>query len=219
VSVQPIAFRPSHARQLRAGVTVEWLTIAWMVIEAAVSLSAGIMAGSIALVAFGVDSLIELVSAGVLLWRLILERRDPTVDAERVERAERTASRVVGWSLLALAAYVVLHSLYNLWTGAIPDSSVAGVALATAALVVMPLLVRAKLRVAASINSAALKGDAMCGVVCAYMAATLLVGLGLRAVFGWWWADPVAALGLVYFIVREGREALTAECGCGCACD
>ncbi|HLJ60225.1 MAG TPA: cation transporter [bacterium] len=216
MSIQPIALRASHARQVRAGVAVEWLTIVWMVIEAAVSLSAGIAAGSIALVAFGVDSLIELVSAGVLLWRLILERRDPAVDPERVERAERTASRVVGWSLLVLAAYVVLHSVYNLWTKAIPDSSVAGVALAAAALVVMPLLVRAKLRVAASINSVALKGDAMCGVVCAYMAATLLVGLGLRAVFGWWWADPVAALGLVYFIVREGREALTAQCGCAC---
>jgi len=216
--MQPIPLRASNLRQLQDGVSVEWLTLVWMVIEAAVSLAAGIMAGSIALVAFGIDSVIELVSAGVLLWRLTLERDHPSLHPARLARAERIASRVVGWSLLALAAYVVIHSGYNLWTRAIPDTSFVGVALAAAALVVMPLLVRTKLRVATAIGSAALKGDAMCGVTCAYMAAMLLVGLGLRAAFGWWWADPVAALGLVYFIVREGREALTAECGCGCAC-
>jgi divalent metal cation (Fe/Co/Zn/Cd) transporter len=197
-------------------VTVEWFTIGWMVVEAAVSLSAGILAGSIALVAFGIDSVIELISAGVLLRRLILERDYAHVDPQRVERAERTASRVVGWSLIALAVYVTLHSAYNLWTRAVPDASPVGVALAACALVVMPMLVRVKLRVAASIKSTALKADAMCGIVCAYMAGTLLIGLGLRAAFGWWWADPVAALGLVYFIAREGREALTDDCGCAC---
>jgi divalent metal cation (Fe/Co/Zn/Cd) transporter len=195
---------------------VEWFTIGWMVIEAAVSLGAGIMAGSIALVAFGIDSVIELISAGVLLRRLNLERNVALAEPQRVERAERTASRVVGWTLIALAVYVTLHSGYNLWTRAVPDASPVGVALAACALVVMPLLVRIKLRVAASIKSAALKADAMCGIVCAYMAGTLLIGLGLRAAFGWWWADPVAALGLVYFIVREGREALTDDCGCAC---
>jgi divalent metal cation (Fe/Co/Zn/Cd) transporter len=189
------------------------------VIEAAVSLSAGIMAGSIALVAFGIDSLMELVSAGVVLWRLLLERDQAPVDRQLIERAERAASRVVGWSLVALAVYVTLQSGYNLWTRAVPDTSPVGVALAAGALVVMPVLVRVKLRVAASIKSAALKADAMCGIVCAYMAGTLLLGLGLRAAFGWWWADPVAALGLVYFISREGREALTDDGARGCACE
>ncbi|HXX39698.1 MAG TPA: cation transporter [bacterium] len=96
------------------------------------------------------------------------------------------------------------------------DASPLVIALAVAALIVMPVLVRAKRQIATAINSAALKGDAACGIVCAYMAGTLLLGLGLRAVFGWWWADPVAALGLVYFIVKDGREALTSKCGCCC---
>ena len=214
MSAPLILHRASRGRDVRSGIVVEWFTIGWMAVEAAVSLGAGIMAGSIALVAFGIDSVIELISAGVLLRRLILERDHAHGDPQRIERAERTASRVVGWSLIALAGYVTLHSGYNLWTRAVSDASPVGVALAACALVVMPVLVRVKLRVAASIKSAALKADAMCGIVCAYMAGTLLIGLGLRAAFGWWWADPVAALGLVYFIAREGREALTDDCGC-----
>jgi divalent metal cation (Fe/Co/Zn/Cd) transporter len=199
---------------IRAGIRVEWLTILWMVIEAVVSVGAGLAAGSIALVAFGVDSVIELVSAGVLLRRLRMETF--AVPSMRIERAERQASRLVGWSLLALAGYVVIQSAYDLWTHAAAESSPVGIALAAAALLVMPTLIRTKLKVASSINSPALKGDAACGVVCVYMAATLLVGLLLRAALGWWWADPLAALGIVYFIVREGREALTAQNGCGC---
>ena len=202
---------------IRTGIRVEWLTIGWMVVEAAVSIPAGIAAGSIALIAFGVDSVIELVSAGTLLWRLQLEEAGAAPPA-LIERAERQASRVVGGSLLLLAAYVVIQSGYDLWTRAAPERSLPGIALATAALLVMPALVRTKRRIAAAINSPALRGDAACGVVCVYMAATLLAGLVLRAAFGWWWADPVAALGIVYFIVREGREALTTDRACGC-CD
>jgi divalent metal cation (Fe/Co/Zn/Cd) transporter len=181
--------------------------------RAVVSVGAGFVAGSIALVAFSVDSLIELVSAGVLLWRLRMETVG--VPSTRIERAERQASLVVGWSLLTLAAYVVIQSAYDLWTRAASEPSPVGIALAASALLVMPALIRTKLRVASAINSPALKGDAACGVVCFYMAATLLLGLVLRAALGWWWADPVAALGIVYFIVREGREALTAQDGCG----
>ncbi len=201
-------------RDVRAGIAVEWLTIAWMTFEALVSVGAGIAAGSVALIAFGVDSVIELVSGSVLLWRLTVEQRGARLAA--VELAERRASRIVGWSLFALAAYVILHAGYTLLAHAAPDASPLGIALAVAALIVMPVLVRAKRQIATAINSAALKGDAGCGIVCAYMAGTLLLGLGLRAVFGWWWADPVAALGLVYFIVKEGREALTSKCGCCC---
>lgn len=200
---------------IRTGIRVEWLTIGWMVVEAAVSIAAGIAAGSIALIAFGVDSVIELVSAGTLLWRLRLEEASAAPPA-LIERAERQASRVVGGSLLLLAAYVVLQSGYDLWTRAAPERSLPGIALAAAALLVMPALVRTKRRIAAAINSPALRGDAACGVVCVYMAATLLAGLVLRAAFGWWWADPVAALGIVYFIGREGREALTTHPACGC---
>jgi divalent metal cation (Fe/Co/Zn/Cd) transporter len=200
---------------IRAGIRVEWFTIVWMVIEALLSVGAGLAAGSIALLAFGLDSVLELVSAGVLMWRLRMESLG-LVPSTLIEQAERRASRVVGWSLLLLAAYVVIQSAYDLWRRAAPESSPIGIALAAAALLIMPALVRTKLRIASAINSPALKGDAACGVVCLYMAATLLVGLVLRAWLGWWWADPVAALGIVYFIIREGREALTAQDGCGC---
>jgi divalent metal cation (Fe/Co/Zn/Cd) transporter len=202
---------------IRTGIRVEWLTIVWMVVEAAVSVAAGLAAGSIALIAFGADSVIELISAATLLWRLSLEAAG-TVSPARVERAERRASRVVGTALLLLAAYVAVQSGYDLLTRAVPESSVWGIGIAAAALVIMPVLVRTKRRVAAEINSPALRGDAACGTVCAYMAATLLAGLVLRAAFGWWWADPVAALGIVYFIVREGREALAAN-GTDRCCD
>lgn len=198
------------AAAIRTGIRVEWLTIGWMVLEAAVSVAAGVAAGSIALIAFGVDSVIELVSAGTVLWRLGLEAAGSAAP-ERIERAERQASRVVGAALLLLAAYVVAQSGYNLAIGAASQPSLWGIAVAAAAVVVMPALVRTKLRVAAEINSPALRGDAACGAVCAYMAGTLLAGLVLRTALGWWWADPVAALGIVYFIVREGREALAAN--------
>ncbi len=193
---------------LRAGIRVEWLTIGWMVLEAAVGIGAGLAARSIALLAFGLDSVIELVSATVVLARLRTESLGPAMTAEQVEHAEKRASRVVGWSLFLLAAYVVIHSAYDLLTHAAAKSSSVGIALAVAALIVMPALVRTKRKISSALDSAALKGDAAEGVVCAYMAATLLTGLVLRAAFGWWWADPVAALGIVYFIVREGREAL-----------
>jgi divalent metal cation (Fe/Co/Zn/Cd) transporter len=201
----------TNAADIRAGIRVEWLTIAWMTVEALVSIGAGLSARSIALIGFGVDSVIELVSAGALLWRLRLESVGAVATTSSGPRAERLASRVVGWSLLLLAVYIVGQSAYDLWTHAASESSPIGIALAAAALVVMPWLIRTKRRVASAINSPALKGDAAGGVVCAYMAGTLLAGLVLRAVFGWWWADPVAALGIVYFIVREGREVLTAQ--------
>jgi divalent metal cation (Fe/Co/Zn/Cd) transporter len=184
-----------------------------MVLEAGVALYAGLVARSIALVAFGLDSVIELMSATVVLARLRAEDRG-AMTAEQVEQAEQRASRAVGWSLLVLAAYVVVRSGYDLLTHAAPDSSPAGIAIAIAALVVMPSLVRAKRRISSALASPALRGDAAEGIVCVYMAATLLAGLVLHAVFGWWWADPVAGLGIVYFIVREGREALAGDVTC-----
>jgi divalent metal cation (Fe/Co/Zn/Cd) transporter len=213
------ASMPDPAAAIRTGIRVEWLTVAWMILEAAVSLGAGIAVGSIALVAFGADSVVELISGATLLWRLRVQStgsHDAGETAERVERAERLAGRVVGVCLFALAAYVVVQSAYNLWARAASRPSPVGIAVAAAAVIVMPVLAATKRRIAALIDSPALRGDAACGTVCAYMAATLLAGLLLRAAFGWWWADPVAALGIVYFIVREGRETLLAEDGhCG----
>ncbi|OLC30839.1 MAG: hypothetical protein AUH31_03925 [Armatimonadetes bacterium 13_1_40CM_64_14] len=199
------------AADIRAGIRVEWLTIAWMTVEALVSIGAGLAARSIALIGFGADSVIELVSAGVLLWRLRLEPAGAVAATLRGQKAEHRASRVVGWSLLLLAAYIAGRSAYGLWTHAVSESSPLGIAMAATTLLVMPWLIRTKWKVASAINSPALKGDAAGGVVCVYMAATLLAGLVLHSVFGWWWADPVAALGIVYFIVREGHEVLTAQ--------
>jgi divalent metal cation (Fe/Co/Zn/Cd) transporter len=206
----------STAADVRAGIRVEWLTIAWMTVEALVSIEAGLAARSIALIGFGADSVIELISAGVLLWRLRLEPVGAVATTSRGQSAERQASRVVGWSLLLLAVYVAGRSAYDLWTHAVSESSPVGIALAATTLVVMPWLIRAKREIATAINSPALKGDAACGVVCVYMAATLLAGLVLQAVFGWWWADSVAALGIVYFIVREGREVLSTQSTLDC---
>jgi divalent metal cation (Fe/Co/Zn/Cd) transporter len=198
-----------RAASLRAGIRIEWLTIGWMLLEAAVAVAAGVAARSVALLAFGFDSVIELFSATVVLARLRAENRGTGMAAEEIARVERRASQIVGRSLLVLAAYVVVHSAYDLLVRAKPESSAAGIAIAVAAVIVMPRLVAAKRRLSANLHSHALRGDAAEGAVCAYMAATLLAGLVLRAAFGWWWADPVAALGIVYFIVREGREALS----------
>lgn len=199
-----------RAAYLTVGIRLEWFTLGWMAVEAAVGVGAGITARSAALTAFGVDSIIELVSAWIVLARLRTERVG-WVSGEALEHLEQRASGIVGWSLFALALYVVVHAGYELLTRAAPESSTVGIVLAVAALIVMPLLARMKRRLASSLGSAALRGDAAEAVVCAYMAGTLLAGLVLRAAFGWWWADPVAALGIVYFIVQEGREALAGE--------
>jgi divalent metal cation (Fe/Co/Zn/Cd) transporter len=200
-----------HRENVRAAILVEWITVLWMIIEVLVSISAAVFVGSVALMAFGLDSAIELVSAGVLIWRLGVERRGGS--EEQTERAERRAAGIVGWSLVLLAVYVVLSAGWGLWHHAAPESTAWGIAIAAAALVVMPTLVVVKRRIAKRIGSQALKADAAEGVVCAYMAGVLLAGLILRSAFGWWWADPVAALGIVYFIVREGREAIEASRG------
>lgn len=198
---------------VRAGITVEWVTIGWMFVEVAVSVGAALAAGSIALMAFGLDSGIELISAGVLVWRLGLERRGE--EGERIQHAERRAAGIVGWTLILLALYVVASAAWGLWRHAASDTTTWGIAIAVGAVVIMPILVSVKRRIAARIGSAALKADAAEGIVCTYMAAVLLVGLLLRSLLGWWWADPLAALGIVYFIVREGREAIEVSRGAG----
>jgi divalent metal cation (Fe/Co/Zn/Cd) transporter len=192
-----------------------------MALEAAVGLGAGLGARSVALVAFGADSVIELISAGVLLRRLGLERAGG--DADRVALLERRSSAVVGVLLFALALWVLAGVARDiLLVPARPEPSLPGLLLAAASALVMPWIVATKRRVAARIGSAALRADAACGTVCAAMAVTLLLGLGLRDLFGWWWADPLAALGIAVFVVREGAEALRAARGatdgCGC-CD
>ena len=208
-----------HASQVRSGVRIEAASFAWMVVEAAVAIGAGIVARSILLTAFGADSVIELVTGGILLWRLSTEARGGSV--ERVEQAERRAAWVTGGALVLLCAYVVASSVFGLVTRGHSEGSVVGIVLALSALFIMPVLARRKRAIADQIGSAALRGDAACSVTCAYMAATLLVGVVLTTALGWWWADSLAALALLYWLVPEAREALDgarsgrAACACG----
>jgi divalent metal cation (Fe/Co/Zn/Cd) transporter len=210
--------KPSHpasapvavdrAALVARGRRLEYFTIAWNGFEAAVALVSGLLAGSIALVGFGLDSVIESISAGILLWRLRAED-----DPLRRERTERTAHRMVGICFLLLATYVGAESLRALWTKAQPARSIPGIMIALAAVVVMPLLGRAKRRVAAQMGSRALHADARQADFCAYLSAILLAGLLLHALLGWWWTDPVAALVMMPIIAREGVQGLRGE-GC-----
>ena len=214
----------TRSGQVRLGVWIELVTIAWMTIKASVALMVGFMTRSVSLQGFGIDSVIELVAGGMLLWRLLVEQRGGSIEV--VEQAERRASWVTATGLFALAVYIVADSAFSLLTQSRPEASWWGVGLAMAAASIMPLLWQGKLRVAKQIGSAALKADAACSVTCAYMSLTLLAGLLLNRLFGWWWADPLAALVLIYFLVQEGREALheartgeTCSCGADDCCD
>lgn len=193
---------------VRHGRLLEYLTIGWNVLEAGIAIGAGLLAGSIALVGFGIDSVIESSSGAVLLWRLR--------DGERGEKRERLALRLVGISFLLLAAYVAWNATKALIMREPPEVSYLGVGLAALSLVVMPLLARAKRRVAAQLNSRAMKADSRQSDLCAYLSAILLGGLLLNALFGWWWCDPVAGLVMTPIIAREGIEALRGETCADC---
>lgn len=192
------------------GLRLEYLTIVWNCLEAGIALASGFVAGSVALVGFGFDSVIEVSSGAALLWRLHHEQ-----SAQR-DRIEAQALRMVGISFLALAGYVVSDSIAALLRQERPEESTTGIVLAALSLVVMPWLARAKRRVAAGLNSGALQADAMQTQLCAYLSAILLGGLGLNALFGWWWADPVAGLAMTPILVKEGLDAIRGK-ACGCA--
>jgi len=209
-------FSRGSAGQVRLGIWIEVVTIAWMTLEASIAIVVGYMTHSVSLQGFGIDSVIELIAGGILLWRLLVERRGGTNAS--IERAEKRAAWVTALSLFALAIYILVDSALTLITRSRPEASWWGVGLAIAAAIFMPVLWQGKLRVARRIGSAALKADAACSATCAYMAFTLLAGLLLNRFFGWWWADPLAALVLVYFIAREGSEALH-EARTGETCD
>lgn len=197
---------------LRSGRLLEYATIGWNSLEAVASIIAGVISGSIALVGFGLDSVIETASGAALLWRL---RHANELTSESRERAERIALKIVGASFLGLAAYVGIDAVLSLWKHEAPDESLLGIAIAALSLIVMPVLAHAKRKVAAQLNSAAMKADSRQTDLCAYLSAILLAGLGLNALFGWWWADPVAGLIMVPIIAREGVEALRGE-ACEC---
>ncbi len=202
------AVSSSRAAQTRAGRRLEYFTLGWNLLEAAVAVGAGVAAGSIALVGFGADSVIESLSGGILLWRLQAQAA--------AEARERRALKLVGVSFLVLAAYVALDAAKTLWEHEAPQVSWVGVAVAAASLIAMPLLARAKRRVATQLASRALHADSRQTDLCAWLSAILLGGLAMNALLGWWWADPAAALAMVPIIGREGIKALRGE-ACACA--
>ncbi len=192
------------------GRRLEYFTIAWNSLEGIVAIAAGLIAGSISLVGFGVDSFIEVTSGAALLWRM-------SVDAEECkrERAEQMTLRIVGACFLALAVYVGYEALRNLIEKRVPEHSLPGIMLACVSLIVMPLLSRAKRRVAANLDSPAMVADAKQTEFCAYLSAILLGGLLLNAISNVWWADPVAALIMVPIIAKEGVGGLRSNTCCG----
>src|SRR6202050_5181317 len=185
------------ARLRRRGFWLEYASMAWMVAEAGVAITAGVIASSIALTGFGLDSVIELFSAGIVVWQL---RGD-------AEERETCAVRLVGVTFFALAAYLVAESIHDLVSLARPQLSVAGLAVTAAALLIMPGLAIAKRRTGQALGNRTLIADSAETAFCAFTSAAALIGLGLNAWLGWWWADPAAALTLAVLAVREGIEA------------
>jgi len=196
----------AHAGVVRAGVRIEVFTVLWMIVEAAVSIGAGLVAGSVLLTAFGLDSVIELASGAILLWRLSVDARGG--DHTRVEQAEHRAAWVVGIALTLLCVYVLASSIYGLVAHAKPEGSPIGIAISLAAIIVMPWLAVTKHHLAVQLDSGALRGDAASSLTCAYMAGAVLVGLVLNALLHWWWAEDLAALVFLFWLVGETREAL-----------
>jgi len=198
-----------RAPHVRRGVRLEWFTILYNSLEGLIALAAGLVSGSIALVGFGFDSAIEVTSGAALLWRLHADAREGARDGH-----EAAALRIVGVCFLLLALYVTYDALHALVSREVPQRSLFGILLAGASVIVMPLLARAKRRVAGHIASAALTADARQTQLCTYLSGILLCGLGLNASLGWWWADPIAALAMVPIIAKEGAEALRGRTCC-----
>jgi divalent metal cation (Fe/Co/Zn/Cd) transporter len=194
-----------NAVAVQEGVRLEIFTVAYMVLEASLSIGAAIQARSVLLAAFGIDSLIELVSGAVLLWRLHVEAGGGNL--EQVERAEQRASRLTAIVLLLLCIYVLISSIYGLLVHTQAESSLVGIGVSLAAVVIMPFLAFRKKRVAKTLRSAALAEDATASITCAYMAGTVLIGLLLNALFHWWWVEDVAALAFLFWLGRETWEA------------
>ncbi len=206
---------PDRQALVRDAFRLEWLTIGWMTVEAIVAIASGIAAGSLVLFAFGLDSVIELASAGVLIWRLAVELRHGQAFSER---AEHIASRIAGALLLGLAAYVVITAAWRLWTGASVEFSWPGFAIALLAIPAMRYLAYRKLAIAQKIGSRALRADAIEAVACGWLSFVVVATLVAHWLFGAWWIDSVGALAIVYFLAKEGREALSGD-ECDCCCD
>jgi divalent metal cation (Fe/Co/Zn/Cd) transporter len=202
-----------RAALVQRGLRLNYLTIAYNVCEAVVAIAAGVVSGSVALVGFGFDSVIEVTASGAAQWRL---RAD--IDTHQRERVEHATIRIIGWLFLALAVYVAYDSLDALVHRVAPARSLTGLVLLALSAIVMPVLARAKRRVARAMTSRALEADATQTSLCAYLSVIALAGVALNAVLGWWWADPVAALAMVPIITKEGLEGVRAVRGVDDCC-
>jgi divalent metal cation (Fe/Co/Zn/Cd) transporter len=194
-------------RGLRRGLVLEYFTIGWNLLEAVVGITFGLLAGSVALVGFALDSIVEASSGGILLWRLRAEAHG----GRPAEEVERRAIRLVAIAFLALAAYVGGRASIDLFYGTRPDQSPVGIGLAVVSLIVMPVLARRKNVIAKELDSRALQADSTQTTLCTYLSAILLFGLVTNALFGWWWADLVAGLGIAAFAAKEGTELWTTK--------
>jgi divalent metal cation (Fe/Co/Zn/Cd) transporter len=202
---------PERTVLIRRAFRLEWLTIAWMAIEALVAIASGVLAGSLTLTAFGFDSVIELVSAGVLIWRLTDELRR---GEEFSSRAERIASRSGGALLFVLTAYIVLGAAWSLWAHHGGEFSVPGLIVASVAMPIMYALARRKLDVARQLGSRAMRADAVESITCGWLSLVVVVGLVANFLLAAWWVDAVTSLGIVWFVVKEAREAWRGEDCC-----
>ncbi|MBX9686285.1 MAG: cation transporter [Candidatus Obscuribacterales bacterium] len=206
---------PERVFQLKKGLRLTIFTVCWNVIEGLVAITAGILANSVALISFGVDSFVETTSSVAVSWRLADEIKHQS--PERAEAVEKITGRITGVILLLLAGYIVIDAGRHLiGFGEEADKSFIGIALTGLSVIVMPIVARAKLKVATSINSGSLRADAIETIACTWLSATTLLGLSLNALFSWTWADPLAALLIVPLVVKEGIEALKGEHCCGC---
>lgn len=194
---------------IRRAKALSWLSLGWMTVEGVVAISAAIVAGSVALLGFGIDSTIEGLASVIIIWRFTGSRR---LDAN----AERRAQKLVAISFFLLAPYVAQEAVRTLLAGERPSTSWVGIGLSMSSIVIMPLLGRAKQRIGARLGSAATAGEGTQNLLCAYLAAGVLVGLLANTVFGLWWLDPAIALGIAALAIKEGREAWEGE-GCACA--
>ncbi len=204
---------PERAALTRQAFRLEWLTVAWMIVEGAVAIGAGIAAGSLTLTAFGLDSMIELASACVLIWRLNVELRYGQAFSES---AERIATKIGGGLLFALAAYIVTGAVWSLWTRHGEAFSFPGLIVALLAIPIMTLLARRKIAIASQLGSRAMRADAVESITCGWLSLVVVIGLTANLLLGAWWVDAVTSLAIVWFVIKEGREAWRSEKCCDC---
>jgi len=200
-------------RWLERSKHLQWLTVGWNAVEAVIAITAAIAAGSVALMAFGLDSIVEMSSGLVILWRIGAERRARS--AEQIDRVEKNARRAVAVTLYVLGAFIVLESLMALINREEPGVSPVGMALLLLSVAVMWWLAREKRVVAARLHSHAMEADAAQTNLCMRLSLTALAGLALNAAFGWWWADPIAAIGVAVLVFLEARRAWQQKPCCG----